>query len=171
MLAPVKSDSSCNHVPGSPSTHARALLVAGPDVPGSALWVEVVAVAVAWWVALPGESLAPVGAWLVAVRAWLAGDGGASLESVCRAAEASRVGAPWPLAWAVRAATCAVVLEAREAGRWPLWRAVPYRLSLYLHPASLAAEVLEAAADSRGVTVAEARGVWREIARRNGVIA
>lgn len=145
--------------------------MAGPDVPGSALWVEVVGVALAWWVPLPGEYLSPVRAWLAAVRVWLAGGGGASLEVVCREAEACRAGVPWALAWAVRAATCAVVLEAREAGRWPVWRAVPFRLSLYLHPASLAAEVLEAAADSSGTTVAEARRVWREIARRNGVIA
>lgn len=155
----MKACSTCNHVQSEPSTLS----------PGARLWVEVVHAALAWWVALPGEDLAPVGAWLLAVGAWLSGAG--ALEGVCIGAEACRARAPWPLAWAVRAATCALVIEAREAGSWPRWRALPYRLSLYLHPAELAVDVLEAAAESSGRGVEDARALWREVARRHGVIA
>lgn len=158
----MKSADSCSHESGHGSS----------DAPGAALWVAVVASSLAWWSVRPGETLAPVRAWLAASIAWLAAASGAGdLARVCEAAEACRARAPWPLAWAVRAGTCAMVLEARAAGAWPSWRALPYRLSLYVHHVSLASEVLDAAAESSGVSEAEARRVWRELARAHGVIA
>lgn len=132
-----------------------------------ALWVAVVSASLALW--SPREELGPVRAWL---RLALAVEGGAPLlEALCRAAELARARSPWALGWVVRAATCAAVIEAREAGRWPVWRALPYSLSLYLHPVSLAAEVLEAAAESDGLPVEVGRAAWRELARAHGVIA
>lgn len=114
-------------------------------------------------------------AWLRLAR-WLclarAGEGGAAvLEALCRSAEVVRGRAPWALAWVVRAGTCAAVLEARRAGRWPAWRALPYTLSLYAHPMGLAVDVLEAAAESSGLPAEVGRAAWRELARAHGVVA
>lgn len=152
MGAPVKSCSSCTVVQVTLST-------SDPPAPGALLWVELVAVAALWW-GLLGD--AAVGTWLREARAWLGGAG--SLEGVCvSAARAEGLGA-WPVAWAVRAATCALAREARASGRWPAWRSLPFAVSGYEHPAGLAREVLFAAAEVGGVEASEVERVWRELA-------
>lgn len=79
------------------------------------------------------------------------------------AARAEGLGA-WPVAWAVRAGTCALAREARAAGRWPAWRALPCALSAFVHPLGLAREVLHAAAEVGAVEASEVERVWRELA-------
>ena len=128
-------------------------------------WVEVVALAALWW-GLLGD--AAVATWVREVRAWLAGAG--SLEGVCLAASRSEGLGAWAIAWAIRAATCAAVVEARSSGRWPSWRALPYRLSVHVHPVGLAREVLEAAAERGGVEAAEVARRWSELCAAHRVV-
>lgn len=136
-----------------------------PAAPGASLWVEVVALA-ALWLGLLGD--ATVATWVREVRAWMAGGG--SLEGVCLSASRAETLSSWPVAWSIRAATCAAVLEARSSGRWPVWRAVPFRLSGYAHPLALAREVLEFAGDAGGVDPTEVARRWGELARAHGVV-
>ena len=132
-----------------------------------ALWVAVVAQSLSWW--SPREGLGAARAWLRLALAWLSGI--ERVEALCGAAERAREGSPWPIGWAVRAATCALLIELREAGRWPAWRAIPYALSLRVHPLSLGYEVLEAAAWSSGRSVEDAREAWSAMCARAGVVA
>lgn len=136
-----------------------------PAAPGASLWVEVVALA-ALWLGLLGD--ATVATWVREVRAWMAGDG--SLEGVCLSASRAETLSSWPVAWSIRAATCAAVVEARSSGRWPAWRAVPFRLSGHVHPLTLAREVLEFAGDAGRVDPAEVTRRWRELAAAHGVV-
>lgn len=154
----VKSCPSCKSVQVNLSTSE-------PAGAGAAFWVEVVALAAAW-LGLLGD--ASVATWVREVRAWLAGGG--SLEGVCVAASRSERLDAWSVAWAIRAATCAAVVEARSSGRWPLWRAIPYRLSGYVHPVGLAREVLELAGERGEVEPAEVSRRWRELAVAHGVV-
>ena len=154
----VKSCSTCTVVVVSLST-------CEPAAPGSLLWVEVVALA-ALWLGLLGD--ATVATWAREVRAWLAGGG--SLEGVCLSASRAETLSSWPVAWSIRAATCAAVVEARSSGRWPVWRSVPFRLSGHVHPLGLAREVLEFAGDAGGIPAAEVARRWGELARAHGVV-
>jgi len=153
----VKSCSSCTVVQVSLST-------SDPTAAGAAFWLEVVALA-ALWLGLLGD--AAVATWVREARAWLGGGG--TLEGVCVAASRSEGLGAWAVAWAIRAATCAAVIEARSSGRWPAWRAVPYRLSGSVHPVMLAREVLEAAAERGGVDGAEVARRWGELCAAHGV--
>ena len=134
---------------------------------GAVLWSEVVATAAIWW----GGDWPQVRAWLRLVRVCLEAPCEGDLEALCREAERCRVIAAWPIAWAVRAATAACVVEARRAGVWPAWRALPFALSLRVHPLSLAEEVLEESARAGGRDLEVARVAWRELAARHGVVA
>lgn len=150
--------SSCTSVLESPSTSRTH---------SSALWVAVVAHAAAWH-AEGGEDVAPVLAWLWHVCAWEGAD--ACLPEVCRAAEVCRARVAWQLAWAVRAATAALVFEAVGDGRWPRWRAVPFAQSYRTHPLALGAEILEDAAIASGRAARDGWQLWRELAALHGVL-